>query len=379
MPGATILFGGRHDYVHPSDACDAKSIIVYAVANDSAKEVGRIETNNNPSWVEVKGNVLVATGEIGSKGHAQVFDISKLRQAVAEGKELTPEVVAASVAKVHETPVGDGPCHAIISADEESNTEVVAVANYRTGQTSFFGIPPSTVSREVFGKGKIPSNPEFADRQEKPHAHHVCELAGPAKTVAEKRFLTSDLGCDQVDLIVNYEVVQSLKLPEGTGARRTLQLKRLPEVVYVLQELTHEIVVTRMKGDDWTADQTVSFVGGAKPLRWHHRGGSEFCFSPCEKYLLAATRTPNEIRVFSIAEDGALEPVSSASSRGATPRHLAFHGGRLFVSCHAIADKLYPDGGQELTNIIAVFDFNKGELTHAFDIPCTWAACAAFL
>ena len=215
---------------------------------------------------------------------------------------------------------GAGACH--VSVDETGRH--VFVANYDGGCIACFGTNPDgslgerTALMPFTGSGPDPK------RQTKPYAHSV--YPDPAN----KFVYACDLGTDHV-WIFKFDAARgtlvpndppSAKVPPGSGPRH-LAFHPNGKFVYVANEMGHSVTVfSRDAGSGaLTALQTVSTLSLETPIQGVTT--AEIACPAPGKWLYVSNRGCDTISVFSIAPDGKLTLVQSASSVAQMPRRFA--------------------------------------------------------
>ena len=199
---------------------------------------------------------------------------------------------------------GGWPCH--IAAYGED----IVVANYREGNLAL--LTGQVVEPEP-GSGPYP-------RQSGPRAHSTAQLAPGVIAKA-------DLGADRIDILTLVNGVLSpqatVPLPSGTGPRDLLVSDG---ILYILGEYGRNVTIA-----EWI-DGSLELLG-ATPLPGAHEDDAAAALALGGGYLYSGLRGTNQVAVLSVAADGrGLEGVTSVSSAGNWPRHLAFDGGVLHVA-----------------------------------------------
>ena len=244
--------------------------------------------------------------------------------------------------------LGADPCHLI---NDDKN---VIVANYSGGNIVVFKKSPngsiSTVQQVIQHEGKGVN----AARQEKAHVHMV--VFSPDK----KFILSNDLGLDKV-FIYKYNpnsknemltLKESVDVKPGSGPRH-LTFSKDGKFVYLIQELDATLTTFSynkngsLKKIDETSILAKDFKGGT--------GAAAIKISPDGKFLYVTDRVDaNNITVYKILKNGAIELVEQQSTLGKGPRDFAIDptGNYLLV-------------GHQYTNNIVIFKRDKttGKLT----------------
>ena len=236
----------------------------------------------NPSYLQVKGDILYGVSEISSfnyKNGGALFSVS------AEDLRLI------DMYSTH----GRHPCHLYIQ------DRFIFVSNYSEGSLSIFEteadrIQPSIQSIHHFGKGKR------QDRQESSHVHYA------AMTPDSKYLAVCDLGMDIVFLYPysagNGLSTTAIKIicPPGSGPRH-LTFSNCGKYIYILTELNNTILTCRYNDSDVKLLHEISvlppdFKGRSTCAAIH--------LSPDGAYLAASNRGHDSIAVFKTGDEGRL-------------------------------------------------------------------------
>ncbi len=213
---------------------------------------------------------------------------------------------------------GELPCHLSI----DSSARRLVSAHYWTGDTQLF--PLSQDGR--IGSKRITiqhhgSGPN-AKRQEGPHAHFASFFSDPDELAI------IDLGLDKIFLYpfdaereeLNLNAQKEVVLPPGTGPRH-LTVTPDEKKIYVLCELSEQIILFERSPEGWTQVQQIQAFGDSAAA---NGAAAAIRLSPDHRFLYASGRTQSEIAVFSIdAATGQLSPVQHIASGGKWPRDFA--------------------------------------------------------
>lgn len=246
---------------------------------------------------------------------------------------------------------GAGTCQAALDPAEA----FLYGANYESGSITGCRVLPDG----SLGAGIAPVAHAGAsvdpERQENPHVHMVGFAPESSSLIAV------DLG---IDALVSYAAEDDGALREapecvlpvfaGEGPRMVAYHPVLP-LAALITELGNHVIVYRLGETGLASWEPMA----AYPLVASGYAGEALAahvqFSPDGRYLYATVRGPNEVRVFSVAESGALELCGAFPSGGSWPRHM----------------ELSPDGAMlavanERSDEVVVFgiDRDSGALAH---------------
>lgn len=272
---------------------DSTGIVVLRSRSDGSLENRGVAASvDSPSYLLLAGDVLFAAAE----GSARVVAFAR------EGERLEP---------LGEAPSGGlWPCHLGRFGD------MLVVANYGDGSLGVLSGEPLRLAATVQGEGSGP-----LERQDGPHAHSTACAGG--------RVLSADLGTDTVHIheIVGGELRRTggLALPPGTGPRDILE--HPDGRVFVLGELSNALLELRWTRAGVLELERSTALPGASP----RDQAAALALSGDGRLLFSALRGSDTIVAFDVSRGGA-DPVSSAPSAGAWPRHLAVHGDRVHVA-----------------------------------------------
>jgi 6-phosphogluconolactonase len=168
------------------------------------------------------------------------------------------------------------------------------------------------------------------EAQDGPHAHAALaiERQGDATLV-----LTTDLGTDSVFVHTLHPDREAspltrtgvVHLAPGTGPR-DLHLRPSGDV-WVLGELSCEIVVLRPQGDSYVVAATVALPGAQAADH-----ASAIALNAAGTHAYIGLRGSNRISIVQVDVAGALSPVSSIPCGGDWPRHLVAVDDHLYVA-----------------------------------------------
>ncbi len=244
--------------------------------------------------------------------------------------------------------LGNDPCHLI------NDSKNVIVANYSGGSIVVFKKNPDGSITKVQQILQHEGKGVNVARQEKAHVHQV--VFSPDK----KFVLSNDLGLDKIFIYKynpysNNEMLtlkETVDVKAGSGPRH-LTFSKDGKFVYLIQELDATLTTFSydksgsLKKIAETSILAKDFKGGT--------GAAAIKISPDGKFLYVTDRVDaNNISVYKILKNGAIELVEQLSTLGKGPRDFAIDpsGNYLLV-------------GHQYTNDIVIFKRNKtsGKLT----------------
>ena len=222
--------------------------------------------------------------------------------------------------------LGAAPCHVLLSADESR----LYVSNYMGGSLStFVAAPQLHLTQTVQHRGSGPNRA----RQEGPHVH-FCGFAGD-------RLYAVDLG---LDVLKSYRTCENalvpdaasdIRLPKGSGPRHFVVSKLYPNTIFVLCELSNEVMMVDISQPGGTLLQTISTL--PEPCESICAAIKQ---SDCGRFLFASNRGHDSLAVLSLAQDRREMALASvAKSEGKTPRDFCVLGGHLLV-CNQDSDTI---------------------------------------
>lgn len=280
----------------------------------------------SPSYVSVSGDQqhLYSVGE-GNPALALVYNI--------EGDTL--------VLVDKTTSNGRGACY----IDVADANNLVAVANYSSGNVTFLGIQPLTgafngKSTSYQHEGSGPDT----TRQEGPHAH--CSVFSPDG----KYVYVVDLGIDKVMgyPIQNGDVGDgfvAIQMQPGDGPRH-LVVDPATSRAYLINELSNKVSSLeinpengRMKEIDRSSTLPADFTDYSKSADIHVTSDG--------RYLYTSNRGHNSIAIFSVSPAGELARIGLEPVQGEWPRNFALSPDERFL---LVANRY--------TNNITVFERN---------------------
>lgn len=218
---------------------------------------------------------------------------------------------------------GAAPCY----IDYSSKQNMVAVANYVSGNVGFYGVKsdgslmdePVIFHHEGAGPNK--------NRQESPHAH--CSIFSK-----DDRFVyVVDLGIDEVKVYPVGDTVgagsTALKLHPGDGPRHMV-FHPDKDFAFIVNELSNTVVSASVNKE--TGELTMIDRAGTVPEDFkEHSQCADIHISKDGKHLYASNRGHHSIAIFNVAEDASLERVGVESVRGDWPRNFTLSPDERFL------------------------------------------------
>ncbi|MDE6652529.1 MAG: lactonase family protein [Paramuribaculum sp.] len=255
-----------------------------------------------------------------------------------------------------DTTGGAAPCHIILSPDGNR----VFTANYMGGSISAYTLDSTghfadTVKIIQFYGGSVDSL-----RQSQPHLHQLSFIP------ATGTMLANDLGTDKIYVIPDPytdEGRKELNIKPGSGPRHTT-FDSNGTHAYMLTEISGEINVFDVSGDELTLKQTIA----ADSL--NAEGSADIHLSPDNEFLYASNRLKGDgVVIFKVnPANGTLTRIGFQPT-GAHPRNFAItpNGKFLLVACRD-------------TDTIEIYrrDYSTGLLELCGNIPSSRPTCIAF-
>ncbi|WP_102959471.1 lactonase family protein [Mangrovicella endophytica] len=295
-------------------AAHGKGIAVFSFDEESgtARLLSEVDDIDNPTFLTVDAarSMLYATSEVFNR-----------KEGIAAAYRIDP--TAGQLAYVNMQPT-QGSIAAQSSLGRDGR--FLLVANYGMGSggpdrsvvalpiRTDGGLAPAAGSASHAGHGP---NPE---RQERPHAHSIYEVAGGPDC------LVADLGLDQ---IISYRLdadgmltqTGTTALEPGAGPRH-LAISHDGALVLAVNELNSTVQSLRRHADGQLERLAVAstlpagFAG--------HSHCSEIQLSPDERFVYVANRGDDSIAILEVDRGtGALTPLGHVPCGGTTPRHMS--------------------------------------------------------
>ncbi len=277
---------------------------------EKLRNLGAIAGGTNPSYLAIsddQSKLFAATGDKGAS--VSRFDFNK-----NSGKFDLSQVLEAQ---------GKGACHIAINPD----ATMAAISNYGTAEVHVFtiGTQDSSISKKHSFQNVGKSANER--RQEKAHMHFSSwDNSG--------KFLYSvDLGTDEILVFDtskdNFIPLHRIKLEPGDGPRHLAFHPFLP-YVYSINELTNSVSVFEQntQNGNLIAKQRVNLL---QPSEEGKNTSSAIKISDDGRFLYAAVRGVNKLKVFSIGPDAKLSFLQSQSVLGNWPRDFTLSRSGKYV------------------------------------------------
>lgn len=242
---------------------------------------------------------------------------------------------------------GRHPCH--LAASPEGAW--LAVANYTSGSVALY--PNNTGNTPILCalfpglRGGL-----HPTRQTGPHAHFV-------RFVSARELWSCDLGADSVRRFVLWqgqwrESTPALELPAGCGPRHLLIVGQF---VYVLCELSGELMTFALPGDDLTTGVLLSRQPCVDPLT---EGTAAAMKLGPEGLMYVTHRGSDSIGVFSLANPARPELFVTVPCGGQDPRDLLALPGMLICACQ----------GSDSITVLTHAGGQHFQLRQTFSMPC---------
>lgn len=305
-------------YLGSYAAAEEDSIYKYELDTEggSLRRENAVKGVENPSYILLhpNGKMMYVVEESVTKGRIAVYERNK-------GAEYLFSLPSE----------GADPCHLGLN----DKGDFLFVSNYTSGSFSAFRLDSDgkpmvcTDCRQHRGCGM---NPE---RQEGPHVH----FSGMVDEVV----YTCDLG---LDCLVSYrldrktgklsEAERNIQLPGGFGPRHFAMHNAHRGFIYVVGELTGEVIVLKKNGDGYEAIQKISSLpeffeaeNTAAAIKFNEEG----------KLLFVSNRGSDSITSFIVRDDGLLRKGDICSSGGKGPRDFEIFG-ETIVAANQYSDNL---------------------------------------
>lgn len=319
---------------------------------DGSSELYATTVSDNPSFVvkSADGTRVYAVNEMGDQR-------ASLSSYTFDGDNLS---------FVNALPTqGSYPCHIAVSPKDP----LVIVSNYGGGSATVYNLDEhGELAQQVQLLQHTGGGPN-KDRQQAAHVHSAFF------TPDAKHVYIQDLGSDKITIyavkkdqgLYKLQEEGTLSTPAGGGPRH-IAFDKKEKNLYVLLELTGEVVHYKKSGNNWEMLK----VSSINPTDFAGENGSaEIRLSDDGKFLYASNRgDANSIALFAVDKQGELELKKVYDTEGKGPRNFNFS----------------PDGNYVLvanqtTNNIVVFkrDSHTGELSATDqEIQVASPVCIAF-
>ncbi|WP_261816860.1 lactonase family protein [Vibrio gallicus] len=208
---------------------------------------------------------------------------------------------------------GDHPCHIAKS----NKLGLIVTSQYTSGGIDIFrlaqdgDISHKLTTLQFSGSSTHP-------RQESPHAHQSVFLN------TCNQLATVDLGCDLIRFFsispkadeVTFKPVGQLILPAGSGPRHIV-FNQSESMIYVLCELTEQIVVGKRIDGEWIQVQQIDLL----PNTQSGEAGAAIKLSTDGRYIYTSSRAQSKISLFEVESGtGHIRFIESYPTHGEFPR-----------------------------------------------------------
>ncbi len=140
----------------------------------------------------------------------------------------------------------------------------------------------------------------------------------------ENKLWVVNLGEDKIYWILEDEII-TYQTKENSGPRHLVLGEN--DLVYVLTELSNEVLVLKKEAKQLTLRQTIQLEG--EPTNQ----SAAIRLSSDKRYLYTSTRGDDFLTVFQVGEDGLLTKIQTISSYGKHPRDFALSPDDKFLVC----------------------------------------------
>lgn len=276
---------------------------------DSLQKKMAVKGVENPSYVLLhpNGRAMYSVEELTPEGRIAVFD----RNGAVERLFSVPSK-------------GADPCH--LALDDKG--DFLFVSNYTSGSLLVFRLDsdgrPTACTDHKQHKG-CGVNPE---RQQGPHVH----FSG----MVEEILYTCDLGTDR---LVGYrldrntgklsETEQNVRFPGGFGPRHFAMHSAHQGFIYVIGELTGEVIVLEKKEDRY---EEVQKIGSLEESFEGENTAAAIKFSEDGGLLFVSNRGRDSLTSFIVQENGLLRIGDICSCGGEGPRDFEIFGETIVVA-----------------------------------------------
>ena len=247
-----------------------------------------------------------------------------VEECMPEGRVCAFDVAGGCFEKKAALPSGAAPCHLCI----DNGGRYLFAANYMSGDLAVYSLDehglPDRMTYKVrhFGAGTDPV------RQEAPHVHF--------SVMKNDVLYVTDLGLDTVSRFLIDDESETLKsagsdirLPRGSGVRHLCFHPERPEIMFVICELTAQIMVIKLDEDGYKIVQSISTLPGGFAGKKH---AAAIKISEDGKFLFASNRGHDSIAVFEVRDDGTLTLLDIAKTGGSSPRDFALAGNYIIAA-----------------------------------------------
>lgn len=220
--------------------------------------------------------------------------------------------------------IGIGPCHLCLSPDER----FLYGANYHSGTISVFALNDRGAIEKRIAHIVHTGHSVNPQRQEGPHVHHVSFLPGT------NLLCVVDLGLDQVILYDQNPVTGLLTkrsatdITPGMGPRHVVHGQN--GFTYLTCEMGNHVAVLRFNGAGFDVMQYLPTL----PADFREESTTAAIRMTADgKKVMVSNRGHDSIAVFSVKEDGLLEPAGIYATGDRNPRDFNLLGdGRVLIA-----------------------------------------------
>lgn len=301
----------------------------------------------NPSFVAISpsGKFLYAVNEV-----ADFPGANGRKAGGVTGFAIDPK--SGSLTKINsQLSGGTGPCHLSVDHAEKC----VVVANYGSGSVASLPINGSGALKPAASEIQHAGSSVNPRRQQGPHAHSANIDAGNRFAVVADlgldKLLVYKLNADQGTLVANDP--PSVSTIPGGGPRH-LSFHPNGKFAYANNEILLSVTAYRFDPETgaFTPLMTQPTVPEGTPLEGNST--AETLVHPSGKFLYVSNRGPNTIAIFSIQDDGTLQPIGYESTQGEIPRGFGIDPtGQYLLAANQNSD----------TVVVFKIDQSTGQLT----------------
>ncbi|MBE5759433.1 MAG: lactonase family protein [Clostridiales bacterium] len=262
--------------------------------------------------------LIGGTSEILNPSYTCISEDKKYLYAVSEDREagevFAYEIAGNELKYINKMPTsGNCPCHLMRYQD------LLIVSNYMGGSASVYRIGEKGEIKELLQHIQHEGSSINPERQTQAYMHCAYAKNG--------MIYMADLGCDT---ITEYSVGENgltetavIAAPAGVGPRHILSLDKFSDLIYVICEITADILVVNIKTK--IVEQIISSLphgfSGAN-------NAAALRFSDCGKFLYASNRGHDSVTAFAVDDEtGHLTKICTENvSGGVCPRDFEIFG-----------------------------------------------------
>jgi 6-phosphogluconolactonase len=297
---------------HPQGEAEGIYVFEYAAAHGRLLPADVTPDVPNPSFLALSpdGRLLFAANEVPEIDGHDGGAVSAFEIAPDSGSLTFLNRVASH---------GAAPCY--VSVDHTGR--FVLVANYGSGTVALLPLHEDGTLAEASDVGQHAGSGVHPERQDGPHAHAIVPDASGTWALA------TDLGIDQIivyriDRAAGHlirHIPPGVTLAPGAGPRHVAFHPSAP-LVAVINELDSTITTCH-----WDAEQgTLSVLDtrSTLPPGWEGRNTcADVHFHPSGRFLYGSNRGHDSLALFSVDDDGRLQPRGHVPTEGREPRNFA--------------------------------------------------------